>query len=491
MSQPPASLPSLKRSLAYVFGGRFMRALIQIASAAIIARLLTPEEMGIFAVASASIAISTALAEFGIHPYLVQVDALSKAIVGRAFGLMGLINWSLAFLLFFGRGVIAQFYGNPEIENVIAVLSLNFLFNPFVTIGLALLMRELRYGKLTIINIMAGGAGSAISVLLALQDFGPISLAFGSIVMKLMLIIGIFRLKPMYLSFRPRFRGLKEIVGFGSWAVGASLVQSAGNQSPELIIGRGLGLEAAGLFDRGMTVTRLVNQQIAGSLSTVLTPFFAQERRDKLDLKARFLIRLQTTAGVIWPLMLIMAGSSYSLILFLFGPQWTQAAPVAGILAISATLHMPFGIGRQLLLSHGKVKQIFLIETSMQLAKVALIVLAARHGLPYIAAALIGPAIIFIILANYQVSQVLSLRASDWWTALKPSLLVTFGVGLTIGGVVYGLGYAPKGLPIANLAIYGSIGLAGWLISLWLVRHPMRLEITRLLKKIIKKNKSQ
>ncbi|GER06490.1 hypothetical protein JCM17843_08000 [Kordiimonadales bacterium JCM 17843] len=341
MSQPTPSVPSLKRSLAYVFGGRFMRALIQIASAAIIARLLTPEEMGVFAVASASIAISTALAEFGIHPYLVQVDALSKAIVGRAFGLMGLINWSLAFLLFFGRGVIAQFYGNPEIENVIAVLSLNFLFNPFVTIGLALLMRELRYGKLTIINIMAGGAGSAISVLLALQDFGPISLAFGSVIMKLVLIIGIFRLKPMYLSFRPRFHGLKEIIGFGSWAVGASLVQSAGNQSPELIIGRGLGLEAAGLFDRGMTVTRLVNQQIAGSLSTVLTPFFAQERRDKQDLKARFLIRLQTTAGVIWPLMLIMAGSSYSLILFLFGPQWTQAAPVAGILAISATLHMP------------------------------------------------------------------------------------------------------------------------------------------------------
>ncbi|GER04846.1 hypothetical protein JCM17846_25280 [Iodidimonas nitroreducens] len=65
MSGAPTG-PSLKRSLATVFGGRFMRAFIQLLSAAAIARLLTPEDMGIFAVASAAIAISTAMAEFGI-----------------------------------------------------------------------------------------------------------------------------------------------------------------------------------------------------------------------------------------------------------------------------------------------------------------------------------------------------------------------------------------------------------------------------------------
>lgn len=457
-----------------------MRAFIQLLSAAAIARLLTPEDMGIFAVASAAIAISTAMAEFGISPYLIQVDDLGRKTVQKAFGIMLAINWLFAAILFFGRGAIGDFYGNAAIEDVIAILSLNFLLNPFGTIGIALLMRERRFGGLTIINVASGAASAITSVALAFYGLGPMALALGAVVMKLGLIIGILIYKPRHLSFRPRFRGLREIAGFGSWALAANLIQSAGNQSPELIIGRSLGFDAAGLFDRGMTITRLVNQQIAGSLSTVLTPFFAQERRDKIDLKARFLERLQITSGLMWPLMMIMAASSSSLILFLFGPQWTAAGPVAGILAMSSTLHMPFSIGRQLILAHGRMRQIFFIETQMQITRVIAVIVAAPFGLLAITAALILPALVFVILAMRDVMAILDLRMGALVRTLLPSLLLSLWVGSVMGGLVMLYGYAPPGSSLLNLILFGGIGLAAWLLGLWQCRHPLRHEIKNL-----------
>ncbi len=464
-----------------------MRAFIQLLSAAAIARLLTPEDMGIFAVASAAIAISTAMAEFGITPYLIQVDDLGRKTVQKAFGIIVLINWFFAAILFFGRGAIGDFYGNAAIVDVIAILSLNFLLNPFGTIGIALIIRERRFGPLTIINVASGAASAITSVALAFYGLGPMALALGAVVMKLGLIIGILICKPRHLSFRPRFRGSREIIGFGSWGLGANLIESIGNQSPELIIGRSLGFDAAGLFDRGMALTRLVNQQIAGSLSAVLTPFFAQERRDKIDLKSRFLERLQITSGLMWPLMMIMSASSSSLMLFLFGPQWTAAGPVAGILAISFTLHMPFSIGRQLILSYGRMRQMFFIETNMQISQIVAVVAAVHYGLLAITAALILPALVFVILSTRDVMAILDLRLEDVLRSLLPSLLLSLWVGSVMGGLVMLYGYAPPGSSLLNLMLFGCIGMAAWLSGLWLCRHPLRHEIKNMLQALQKK----
>ncbi|GAB4571680.1 MAG: lipopolysaccharide biosynthesis protein [Rhodothalassiaceae bacterium] len=481
--------PSLTRALAYVFGGRFMRAFIQVASAAVIARLLTPAEMGVFAVASAAVAVSSALAEFGIHPYIVQKDSMSREVAGRALGLMLLINWTIAAILFLARAPIAVFYGNPAIEDVIAILAVNFLLNPVGAIGLALLMRELRHGAYTILNLVASATAALVSVLFAFHGYGPLSLALGSVAMKISLITGILILRPRYLTFRPVFRGLRDIFGFGSWMMGGSMIQTIGTQTPDLIIGRLLGLEASGLYDRAMTMTRLINQQIAGALSIVLTPYFAEERRSGLDIKSRYLVRLRMTATIVWPLMLFLAVSSHSLVITLYGNQWEEAAPLAGILAISATFFMPFNVGRQLLLSQGRVRKLFFIEFILQASRILAVLIASRYGLPWIAGALMVPAMVHVLLFSNAVGEILQLKASDWIRAIMPGLVVSALTAIPLIGCLIFLGYRSSIPEPAALAIYSSLAGFGWLAAIKLARHPERKEIYQIFAKIIKYRK--
>ena len=74
---------------------RYSDMIVQFVSVMVIARLLTPEEIGIFSISLAVIALAQTLREFGLGAYVVQERELDRPI-RSAFGVALVLAWAIA-----------------------------------------------------------------------------------------------------------------------------------------------------------------------------------------------------------------------------------------------------------------------------------------------------------------------------------------------------------------------------------------------------------
>ena len=72
-------MASLRTSLAFSLATRYGAVVIQAASLVILARLLTPEEIGVYAIGAALLASFSVLGDFAVEVYLVQAPRLRQS----------------------------------------------------------------------------------------------------------------------------------------------------------------------------------------------------------------------------------------------------------------------------------------------------------------------------------------------------------------------------------------------------------------------------
>src|SRR3546814_1604286 len=134
---------------------------------------------GTFAVASAVVTLAAVLQDFGVGNYLVQEKSLERRKLETAYSVAFAIAWPLGIALFLARDAIAAWYGEPELAPVIGVLSLTFVAMPFGTPPLAMMRREMQFGRLYALGVAGAGMTAAVSLALALTGGGALSLAIG------------------------------------------------------------------------------------------------------------------------------------------------------------------------------------------------------------------------------------------------------------------------------------------------------------------------
>lgn len=170
-------MTSLRISLLISLAEKYSVTVINIGSTLIIARLLLPEEIGIYAVGMAFVAVAHTLRDFGAANYLIQEKELTQNRIRTAAGITMLLAWSMALMLALGSGWIAVFYNRPETRSVMLILSLSFLVIPFSSPTLALLRHNMSFKALYQIRIISAVVHSFTAVVLAWQGYSFASLA--------------------------------------------------------------------------------------------------------------------------------------------------------------------------------------------------------------------------------------------------------------------------------------------------------------------------
>jgi hypothetical protein len=125
----------------------------------LVARLLTPYEIGIYSVTAALVGVVHVIRDFGVASYLIQEQDLTRERRDTALGL-SLLTGSVLFVAVFAVApLVASLYGDTRMASILRVVSLNLLLLPFCGIALSLLRREMRFGQLLWINILAAVVG--------------------------------------------------------------------------------------------------------------------------------------------------------------------------------------------------------------------------------------------------------------------------------------------------------------------------------------------
>ncbi len=229
----------VRRALALSFLATNAATLISFASAMVIARVLTPAEIGVYSVASALVAVLHQIRSFGIANYLVQEVELTHDRIRTAFGWTLVTSWTLALVVLAASFPAAAFYGDPGVASVMKVLALNFLLAPFGGIAMALLGREMRFGARAVLEISSALALAGTSIALALRGFAYMSLAWGSLAGIVVGIVVANAYRPAGLPWLPSFRDTRRVIRYGAPSMIADIIRTLRVATPRSSLSAG------------------------------------------------------------------------------------------------------------------------------------------------------------------------------------------------------------------------------------------------------------
>jgi O-antigen/teichoic acid export membrane protein len=367
----------VRRALLLSLIERYLIMALALASNIAIARLLTPEQIGIYSVSMAVLGLAQVLRDFGIGSYLVQSPTLNAEETGTAFGMSMLLGIVLFLVTFLAAPFVASYYGDPRVASTLRICAFNFVALPLSTVPLALLRRKLQFSKTIHASIFGAVVTAVLSVGLAWLGFGVNSLALGAMLGNVAMVALLLFAAPPEAFVRPRLTAWRGMLKFGGQTSLTGLVTSMAMDMNDLVVGKVLGFQPVAVLSRAQGLMNMFNRDLMNAIRNVALPAFADAHRNGDDLRRPF---SRTTALVTvfgWPFHALVALYALEVLHLLYGPQWHVAAPLVPVFSLTGILSTINALSPNLLTAVGRIDLVTRVELMLQPMRIVFIAIAA------------------------------------------------------------------------------------------------------------------
>lgn len=470
---------NVRKSVILSAASQYLLKVIGFVNVIVMARLLTPDELGVYAIAGAVVLIASELKLMGTTSYLIREKELTKEKVKSGIGLSIIFSWGLGLLLAISSDYLSIFFEEPRVAPIFLILSLNFLFAPFTSVTTSLLSRDLQFDKLVKINVLTEVSRFLASLLLVLSGFGIFGLAWGLLIGSFVEAILVYLYRPSTARFMPSFSGLKPIFKFGFYSSMTNLLARFDANAPDLVIGK-LGTTAqVAFFSRGVGFYQFITTLISSGVWPVILPYLSGVSRDGGDLRDAYVRASLLMGGVCWPILAAAGVMSFPIIMLLFGEQWLDTVPLAAILSIWAILRLVHNFSPQLLMAVHKEKIMLLKQMVLFTLTLTLVYFAYPHGLSYVAWAMVVVGLADFIVGSIAVYFATGLSIITFSKAMSKNIVLTIICSAVAIAGDFLLDY--RAFPAyLSLIVMGPILITTWLLSVWLTNHPLWNELVQL-----------
>ena len=473
-------MSSVRRSLAYSALDSNFALVLQLIGTVVIARILTPAQAGVFAVAAVFASLASTFRDFGVAEYLIQEAQLDKHAIRAAFTVNLAVSWLMALILLGLAPLAAAFYDEPGVGAEMRVQALGFVLIPFGAVTMAWFRRELDFRPIFIANLCANVAALATSVGLALRGYGYMSLAWASLVNVGVTVAMSVMLRPAGFPVWPGRKGIGRVLSFGKFASGIYILGQIGTGAPEMIIGRTHGMAAVGIFSRGSGLMEIFNRLVLRTVLPICLPYFARSVREAGTPRPGLLQAMALITGIGWPFLACMALGAYPAIRLMYGAQWMAAVPLAPILCLAGAIELAYFPAKEALLSLGKAKESNQLQLLTQALRIAGLLLVLPFGLAGACWGLVAAAVGGAVCAHLSLHRHIGLRWPQVWDATARSAIVS-----TVTASPFLAWLLLQSFDESNYILAGSAGtaasVAAWLITLRFTEHPLWRELQAML----------
>lgn len=453
---------------------------VDLGSSMVLARLLTPQEIGVFSVTMTMLGLVAAFRDLGTGQYVVQERQLTAERVQSAWAVQAGAGAVLFALSLLASRPLAGFFGEPVIGNVVTIIGFGYIVSPVGSMTYALLMREMRYDAIAVMRLSSSLAGCAVSIGLAYTGHGPASLAWGSLSSTVTTALVSLCFRPSSATWWPRLGEWRRVLDFGVRAISMSILDSLGRGAPDFLLGKLQGFGAAGYYSRASGLTRMFDRLVMDAVYPVALSELARQARAGQDVRAAFVRTVEFMSALAWPFALVVALLAQPLVRTLFGSQWDAAVPLVRLLALAMALGLPIGLSHILLVANGAVGQALRATAWSLVAIVVAAVIGSRISVTALAVSMIGAnavaATIWLVIAQ----RVIRFDGRAVLRAALPNMPVCAAVGLAPAacGLVWGL---EPSVPLLSLLISIPGAAVGWLVAIAYTGHPLAAEVRNLI----------
>ena len=353
----------------------FGRAL-NLARGVILARLLVPDDFGLFGLATVVIGFTGMFADVGAGVFLVYSQDCVEEHVDTAFW----ANLGIATLLAFGvlgaAPFFARLYHRHDLVPVLGVLAVSLWLQTATTVHRNLVRRSLRFRALAIVDSVLGLATFLIAVALAWRHYGVWSFVLSTLAGSALSAFLLFYIYPRVPRWRFSAMSFRALAPFSGWYIGQAIAWYLVFNIDNLMVGKFLGIPALGLYGLAYNYSLLPIMFLGISLGNVVLAEFPRLYSDPPRFWSAFFTSSKLLAGLVCPLAAVLALVAPDVFPVLFGPKWASAVAPFQILAIYGAIR---GIWMEPFCALGKFRAFFWVG----LATLLLAALAIYVALPY------------------------------------------------------------------------------------------------------------
>lgn len=305
---------------------------VTFASHVMLARLLTPADFGLVAMATSVGGLLVALGPLGLDVATLQRDRVDHAQVSTLFWfqLVAGILMGLGFAA--AAPLLAWANGEDALLPIACVLALLF---PLATVSLqhqALLRRQLRFGALAWIAVLAPAAALAGAVGAALAGWGHWALVVEALAGPAVIALG----SLLACGWRPartfNLRAARRLLQFGLALTASRAAEITTRTFDKIILGITWGAEQLGFYSKAFLLLMSPLQRLEVALGQVAIATLSRLRGDPQRYRICFQENLALWATLLVPGVIFCAVSADLLLPLALGPGWEPSIPLLRIL---------------------------------------------------------------------------------------------------------------------------------------------------------------
>jgi O-antigen/teichoic acid export membrane protein len=469
-------MTEIRRAFLWASVGRYLVMTVNLAAAAVMARLLTPDEYGISVLGGAVFAVAEAIRALGGGAYLIQKRELTSDDVRSSFTVSLAVTIVLTVALVLLSGPLTRYFVTPDLGRYIEAATLGFLTGPFVYPISALMSRQLAFGTIALIGVVTATINAAASIWLASLGFSFMSFAWASAISAIAgMLLYLYAWNDSSI-FRTRVRGCRSVIAFGAYDSATAVLYQVAETLPYFIFGRLLNVEAVGLCQRAVTLSLFPERVILAGVGAVALPALARQVRESGSLRQGYFRAIELITAALWPALILLALLASPVVTVLLGRQWQEVAPLVEILALALLFSFPASLHYPVMVAAGSIRYMPPVVVLQSVVSLGILIVAARQGLRAAAFSMLLIVPLNSLLSLLLVRFVVGFHWIDLAYAVRNS--AACAALSAVGPVIVALATRRlPDMPLAMAALATLLAACGWFGGLWLTRHPLLDEV--------------
>lgn len=339
---------------------KYSNVAVSLAVTAVLARLISPDDFGVVAVASVIIAFFSIFTDMGLSPAIIQHKDLTNSQLSDLFSFTFFLGVALAVVFFLCSPLIAQYYNRPILSAICKLLSVNLFFASINIVPNALFYRDKIFKYIAVRGFVIQFVSGAIAVATALFGGGLYALVVNPILSALFLFLLSIRKYPQSFRFTLGIPVLRKIFSYSAYQFLFNTINYFSRNLDTLLIGRYIGMIPLGYYDKAYRLMTLPLQNITQVITPVMHPVLSDYQNDKDQLGSSYekIVRVLSIIG--FPLSVFLFFSAKELVLLFFGNQWGAAVPVFQMLSLSVGVQVVMSSSGSIFQAAGDTRSLFI-----------------------------------------------------------------------------------------------------------------------------------
>ena len=347
----------LGRGFNWLGGATVIAKVIDFSTILVMLLYLTKQQVGVASLVVSFGMIIEALNGLGISEALIQARSVTRAQLDTVFWYVVGAALTVSTLTLLAAPWIEAAYGVSGMASYLLVIAVKQPLVGIALIPLAIMNRDLQYGRIATVNVFATLAAALTRLGLAAAGAGAWALVVGYSASGLYILIGALLARPFRPGMRFQFSTIRPLIHFGTRAVAANLGEQIFKNMDYLLIGWFYGPSQLAVYRVAFDVAMEPAMAVGTLVSRTALPVFARVSAVKQQLGQIFTWSLRRIAILVAPLMvglILVADPLTALLHDDRGNSYAAAAVPLKLLAAAALLRVTLQLLSAVMMGTGR-----------------------------------------------------------------------------------------------------------------------------------------